>query len=185
MNGPGRNRLILQGSWQTCAELAVGWASRGIYTESVGAHEHKKAAPVSVRCAVVTVSDTRTETDDKSGKTIKDLLVAAGHTLGPYEIIPDEPSRIVSVVHTLTADPMLDAIVLTGGTGVAPRDCTYEAVSELLTKRLDGFGELFRMISYEEIGSAAMLSRAVPCSRTASTWPRATPGNDTGTSWSS
>jgi molybdenum cofactor biosynthesis protein B len=127
----------------------------------MGVHEHKTAAPQVVRCAVVTVSDTRTEADDKSGAEIKRLLNSAGHTLDRCQIIPDESEHITSVVRTLTADPDLDAVVLTGGTGVAPRDCTYEAVAGLLTKQLDGFGELFRMISYEEIGSAAMLSRAV------------------------
>lgn len=127
----------------------------------MGVHDHKGAAPAAVCCAVVTVSDTRTDADDKSGREIKRLLVEAGHSLGPCEIVPDDPSRIVAAVHAITADPLLDAVVLTGGTGVAPRDCTYEAVDGLFTKRLDGFGELFRMISYEEIGSAAMLSRAV------------------------
>lgn len=127
----------------------------------MGAHEHKSSAPASVRCAVVTVSDTRTEADDKSGTEIKRLLADADHRLGPYEIIPDDAARIVSAVHTLAAAPDLDAIVLTGGTGIGHRDNTHEAVSGLLTKRLDGFGELFRMISYEEIGSAAMLSRAI------------------------
>lgn len=127
----------------------------------MGVHEHKQSAPRSVRCAVVTVSDSRTETDDSSGKTIRDLLVDAGHTLGPCEIIPDDTARIVSFLHTLIADPLLDAVILTGGTGIAPRDCTYEAVTGVLTKQLEGFGELFRSISYDEIGSAAMLSRAV------------------------
>jgi len=127
----------------------------------MGVHDHKTSAPASVRCAVVTVSDTRTDADDESGKTIKQLLSGAGHTLGPCEIIPDEAARIVSSLHTLTADPMLDAVILTGGTGISPRDCTYEAVSRVLTKQLDGFGELFRMLSYQDVGSAAMLSRAI------------------------
>jgi molybdenum cofactor biosynthesis protein B len=124
-------------------------------------HQHKSAAPQSVACAVVTVSDSRTEANDESGRAIQEMLVAAGHTVGPYDIVPDDTARIVSAVHAFCSDPQLDVIILTGGTGISPRDCTYEAVSGLLTKRLDGFGELFRSISYEEIGTAAMLSRAI------------------------
>lgn len=127
----------------------------------MGVHEHKGAAETVLTCAVVTVSDTRTAADDQSGQTLRRLLAEAGHLVRPVEIIPDDAARIASTVHALVSDRGLHAVILTGGTGIAPRDCTYEAISGLLTKTLDGFGELFRALSYEEIGSAAMLSRAI------------------------
>jgi molybdenum cofactor biosynthesis protein B len=122
--------------------------------------EHKAAAPVSVRCFVVTVSDTRTEATDRSGRAIIDLLTAAGHVVVGRTLVRDEPELVRDTVERQLANPDVQVIVTTGGTGITSRDSTYEAVSALLHKRLDGFGELFRMLSYQEIGSAAMMSRA-------------------------
>ena len=122
--------------------------------------EHKAAAPVSVRCFVVTVSDTRTEETDRSGSAIVDLLTAAGHVVVGRSIVKDEPLLVRDTIERQLANPEVQAIITTGGTGISSRDSTYEAVSALLQKRLDGFGELFRMLSYNEIGSAAMMSRA-------------------------
>jgi molybdenum cofactor biosynthesis protein B len=96
---------------------------------------------------------------DESGRMLCERLTGAGHRVAVYEILPDEPGDVRDKVRALVA-AALDVVVLTGGTGIAPRDTTYEAVSEILEKRLDGFGELFRSMSYAEIGSAAMLSRA-------------------------
>jgi molybdenum cofactor biosynthesis protein B len=127
----------------------------------MGHHEHRAKAAVRAGCAVVTVSDTRTESDDRSGAAIRDALVRAGHDIVLYQIVPDDRDRISATVRTLAFREEIDAIVLTGGTGVAPRDVTYEALQPLLDRTLDGFGELFRMLSYEQVGAAAMLSRAV------------------------
>ena len=122
--------------------------------------EHKAASPRTVRFAVITVSDTRTETTDTSGRAIVDLLEAAGHTVAVRRIVRDNPSQIRSAIERQLATPDVQAVVTTGGTGISSRDSTYEVVNSLLQKRLDGFGELFRMISFEDIGPAAMLSRA-------------------------
>lgn len=123
--------------------------------------QHRSEAPDHVRAAVITISDTRTKESDTSGKKIVDLLQAAGHEIVAWEIIPDEPQRIHALIGTLRQMPNLDAILLTGGTGVGSRDQTFETIAPMLTKTLPGFGELFRMLSYEEIGAAAMLSRAI------------------------
>jgi len=112
-------------------------------------------------CAILTVSDTRTTDTDTSGALAFDLLVRAEHRVVAQTILPDEPARVRAQVKEWIATPAIEAIVVNGGTGLAPRDTTYEAIAELLEKRLDGFGELFRMLSYEQIGAAAMLSRAV------------------------
>src|SRR5712672_4722338 len=122
--------------------------------------EHKAAAPASVRCFVITVSDTRTEATDRSGRAILDLLTAAGHVVVGRTIVKDEPLLVRDTIERQLANPEVQAIITTGGTGITSRDSTYEAISALLQKRLDGFGELFRMLSYHEIGPAAMMSRA-------------------------
>jgi molybdenum cofactor biosynthesis protein B len=122
--------------------------------------EHKAMAPRSVRCFVVTVSDTRTEATDRSGRAIADLLIAAGHVVAGRTIVRDDAEMVRDVVVRQLATPDVQAIITTGGTGISSRDRTYEVISTLLQKRLDGFGELFRMLSYEQIGSAAMMSRA-------------------------
>jgi len=121
---------------------------------------HRAAAPQSVGCYVLTVSDTRTEATDTSGRSIVTLLAGAGHRIAGYTIIKDDLDLVRSAVERQLANPEVQAIITTGGTGITSRDSTYEAVSGMLHKRLDGFGELFRMISYEQIGAAAMMTRA-------------------------
>lgn len=128
--------------------------------DSTAPQQHRQAAPSRVSCAVVTLSDTRTLADDRSGATIVELLEVAGHVVVGREIIPDEPAELERTVRQLVARADVSAILLTGGTGVAPRDQSPETLQRLLTKELAGFGELFRMLSYQEIGAAAMLSRA-------------------------
>jgi molybdenum cofactor biosynthesis protein B len=123
--------------------------------------QHQMAAPRRVGCAVVTVSDTRTVETDTSGALIRERLERAGHSVVFYAIVPDEREEIGRLVDELVQRPDCDAVLLTGGTGIARRDVTYEAIAERLEKRLDGFGELFRWLSYREIGPAAMLSRAL------------------------
>src|SRR5262249_39089151 len=109
----------------------------------------------------LTVSDTRTEASDASGALIKNLLTAAGHVIADYRIVKDEPAEIRDRLGEWTGVDGVDAILTNGGTGIANRDTTYDVIAGLLEKRLDGFGELFRMLSFAEIGAAAMLSRAV------------------------
>lgn len=122
--------------------------------------EHKGKARRTVRCAVITLSDTRTEETDTSGKRIKDLLAEQGQPVVAYRILKDEPEQITAVVQALLAQSEVDAIITTGGTGIAPRDTTFEAIQGLLEKEISGFGEMFRMLSYADIGAAAMLTRA-------------------------
>lgn len=122
--------------------------------------QHRAAAPAAVRCAVVTVSDTRTEADDRGGAAILELLDSSPHTVAERRIIPDEPVAIEQLLDTLAVHQEVDAVLLTGGTGIAPRDNTIDVVERLLDKTLPGYGELFRMLSYQQIGPAAMLSRA-------------------------
>ncbi|RMF23021.1 MAG: MogA/MoaB family molybdenum cofactor biosynthesis protein [Deltaproteobacteria bacterium] len=123
--------------------------------------EHKKEAAQSVACAVLTISDTRTLDDDASGEEIRKWLEDAGHRVAARRIIPDDVERISGALRALANDVTIDAVITSGGTGIAPRDNTHDVLEQLLTRRLDGFGELFRAISYEKIGSAAMLSRAI------------------------
>ena len=123
--------------------------------------QHKELAPVAINCAVVTVSDTRTPETDYGGRTIAYTLVDAGHHVVRRWIVRDEPIEITSALAEAFQDPQIDAIIFTGGTGIAKRDSTFEVVAGHLEKRIDGFGELFRYLSYKEIGPAAMLSRAV------------------------
>ena len=122
--------------------------------------EHKAQAPASVACFILTVSDTRTPDTDTSGRAILELLEAAGHTVTDCAIVKDEPAQVASAVRAQLADPRTQVIITTGGTGVSSRDGTFEAINVLFEKRLDGFGELFRMLSFKDIGSAAMMSRA-------------------------
>lgn len=121
---------------------------------------HESQGPRQVRCAVITVSDTRTLENDTGGQTLIDHLQAAGHTIAAREIIPDEPDRMRPLLLSLAERDDIDAILLTGGTGITSRDQTFETVTALLEKRLPGYGEIFRMLSYQEIGPAAILSRA-------------------------
>lgn len=127
----------------------------------MGGHPHHEGARRAVGCAVLTVSDTRTLETDSSGRRCRELLGEAGHRVVAHAILPDEPALVRDHIVDLLADGRVEAVVVNGGTGLAPRDTTYEAVAGLLDKRLDGFGELFRSLSFAEIGPAAMLSRAV------------------------
>jgi molybdenum cofactor biosynthesis protein B len=126
----------------------------------MGHEEHRHEAPRTISIFVVTASDTRGEGEDESGRFLREAAAAAGHRVAGYRIVRDEPDAIRAALEE-AARAGADAIVVNGGTGIAGRDRTYEAVAALLEKRLDGFGELFRMLSYAEIGAAAMLSRAV------------------------
>ncbi|WP_071393839.1 MogA/MoaB family molybdenum cofactor biosynthesis protein [Bacillus tuaregi] len=124
--------------------------------------EHKKQAQKSVTCKVITVSDTRNKETDKSGKLMIELLESAGHTIGDYVIVKDEKGPIREAVLQGCLQPEIDVILTNGGTGIALRDVTIETVQALFDKEITGFGELFRMLSYQEdIGSAAILSRAI------------------------
>jgi molybdenum cofactor biosynthesis protein B len=123
--------------------------------------EHKAQAPRSVRCYVITVSDTRTDATDASGRAIVALLEAAGHAVAGRTIVKDDPELVRGTVARQLANPDVQVIITTGGTGITSRDSTYEAIATMLQKQLDGFGELFRMLSYEQIGPAAMMSRAI------------------------
>jgi molybdenum cofactor biosynthesis protein B len=122
--------------------------------------EHKAHAPESVGCWVVTISDTKTPETDTSGAVIRELLGAAGHRVVGATIVRDEPADVQRVVREACKDARVQAVILTGGTGITSRDSTFEAIDALLDKRLPGFGELFRMLSWQEVGAAAMLSRA-------------------------
>jgi molybdenum cofactor biosynthesis protein B len=122
--------------------------------------QHKADAPARVRCYVITVSDTRTYETDTSGRTIEALLTAAGHEVAGRTIVKDNPDLVRDTIIRQLATPGVQAIITTGGTGISSRDSTFEAIDAMLHKRLDGFGELFRMLSYEQIGSAAIMSRA-------------------------
>ena len=122
--------------------------------------QHRSYAPKSIGCAVLTVSDSRTVEDDKSGNAIRALLEAAGHRAVEHRIVPDSAELIRFAVLRALARSEVDAVIATGGTGVSPRDVTPDTLEPLFEKRLPGFGELFRMLSYHEIGAAAVLSRA-------------------------
>jgi molybdenum cofactor biosynthesis protein B len=136
--------------------FAIDWPSMTATHE-----EHKAQGPASVRCAVITVSDSRTLETDTGGQTLIDFLTAAGHTVTHRKIIPDEPGRMQPLLESLRGRDDVDAILMTGGTGVTSRDQTYETVVRLLDKPLPGYGEVFRMLSFQDIGPAAILSRAV------------------------
>ncbi|HEV2092649.1 MAG TPA: MogA/MoaB family molybdenum cofactor biosynthesis protein [Rubrobacter sp.] len=128
---------------------------------SESAHQHRASAPETVRVAVLTISDTRTPETDTGGDVAEEALREAGHEVVAREIVRDDATGIQMKLVDLLARSDVDAVVTTGGTGISARDTTYEVVERMIEKRLDGFGELFRMLSYEEIGAAALLSRAV------------------------
>ncbi|MFQ5683878.1 MAG: molybdenum cofactor biosynthesis protein B [Candidatus Binatia bacterium] len=123
--------------------------------------EHKEGAKTNLGCFVITVSDTRDASTDQSGQLIKTLVTENGHKLAGYRIIQDEPTQIDSLLQDALGNHEVDAIIVNGGTGISPRDGTYEVVNRRLEKRLDGFGEIFRFLSFQDIGSAAIMSRAV------------------------
>ena len=121
----------------------------------------RDAKDLAVRCAIVTLSDTRTPETDKSGQRIHELLESANHNVARYQLIPDDPDMLRSILSELLGSSDIDGVITNGGTGISRRDTTIEVVESLLTQTLPGFGELFRMLSYQEIGSGALLSRAV------------------------
>ena len=125
--------------------------------------DHETAAASKVRSlgfAVITLSDTRTDATDVSGAFIKSTLQDAGHTVPFYRVLPDDRERIKTVMQDCLSDPHIAVVITNGGTGISARDTTFDVVTSLLEKQLEGFGELFRVLSYQEIGSAAMMSRA-------------------------
>ncbi len=123
-------------------------------------HEHKAHAPAQVACYVITSSDTRDPRSDQSGQLICQLLEGAGHRLAGKEIVKDDPEQLRAALEAARARGA-QAVLISGGTGLGRRDVTVETLQPLLEKRLDGFGELFRMLSFQEIGTAAMMSRAL------------------------
>jgi molybdenum cofactor biosynthesis protein B len=130
-------------------------------SSSTAQHRDEASRLPAVRAAVITISDTRTRDTDKSGALIIQRLESAGHRVIRYEILPDEPDQIRELVASLATSGEIQVVLTNGGTGIAPRDGTFEAISGLLTKQLPGFGEIFRMLSWHEVGPAAMLSRAI------------------------
>lgn len=124
--------------------------------------QHVRAAKdIVARCAVITLSDTRTAETDASGQMIRTLLTEAGHRVARYELVPDDPDRLTPLLKDVLASAEVDAVITNGGTGVARRDQTVGVVERAIGQPLPGFGELFRMLSWEQVGAAAMLSRAV------------------------
>jgi len=128
---------------------------------SASTEEHRSQSPSSVRCAVLTISDSRSKEDDRSGELVRQNLSWRGHEVAAYEIVPDDVSRIAALMRDWIDRSDIQAIITNGGTGIANRDNTYEAIESLLDARLPGFGEIFRVLSFQEIGAAAMLSRAI------------------------
>jgi molybdenum cofactor biosynthesis protein B len=164
-------RLELATSWfvaRRSIQLSYGRAGYRPLSLTYGSMshlDHKATSPSSVRCYVLTISDTRKPTNDTSGLAIAELLEANGHDVSGRGIVRDDPDAIRSALQMQLDAASAQVIITTGGTGITSRDSTYEVVSNLLEKRLEGFGELFRMLSYQEIGPSAMLSRA--CAGTA------------------
>lgn len=128
----------------------------------MGVDDHKAAAAQvdGLAAAVLTVSDSRTEASDESGALMRDLITAAGHRVAHYAVLRNEPEQVRALVARLAAEGTADFIITTGGTGISPRDLSIEAVRPLFGKELEGFGDLFRLLSFHEVGSAALLSRA-------------------------
>jgi molybdenum cofactor biosynthesis protein B len=127
----------------------------------MGAEDHReKAGRGPVTLALVTVSDTRTPETDENGHYLKTTFTALGHHIADYAIVRDEPAEVEGVLERMAGMPAVQIILFNGGTGIAPRDTTYDVIARKLQKTLPGFGELFRMLSYQQVGAAAMLSRA-------------------------
>jgi molybdenum cofactor biosynthesis protein B len=124
-------------------------------------HHHRQAAPESVPTAIITVSDTRTLETDTGGALVEERLQAAGHRVSGRRIVPDEPEAIRSALDQALSESEPRVVIFTGGTGIAPRDVTPDTIEPELDRVIPGFGEIFRMLSYEDIGSAAILSRAL------------------------
>lgn len=127
----------------------------------MGAKDHKKHALKNIGFAIVTVSDTRTQADDFSGALIKKLVVKAGHRVIAYELLKNDKNMIIRAASKLLVRDGVDAVVFCGGTGISSKDITVESIRPMFDKELSGFGEIFRSISYKEIGSAAIMSRAI------------------------
>jgi len=127
----------------------------------MGHQEHREKSPRSVNCAVLTISDSRTEVDDESGRFIRDKLNENGHGVLFYSILRNEAESIKGTIEKLLGEKELQIIITSGGTGVSRRDITVETITPVLEKTLAGFGELFRFLSFQEIGTASMMSRAV------------------------
>jgi molybdenum cofactor biosynthesis protein B len=144
-------------SWNSTPDPETG----GLKSMSRSVDEHRSAAQAALGLGVLTVSDTRTRETDSSGALIISLAEAAGHHIIERAIVPDEPVQMRPILLSWAANSEIEAILITGGTGISPRDQTFETVTEILTKPLPGFGELFRMLSFSDIGPAAILSRAV------------------------
>ena len=151
---PGRHALVPERAPEPANREPAAPIIRNVDAPS----SHRADAPASVRAFVLTISDTRSEATDTSGAAIVEALTAAGHTISGRKILRDDPGPVASAVRGATVNA--DVIITTGGTGITSRDSTFEAIAQLFEKRLDGFGELFRMLSYQQIGAAAMLSRA-------------------------
>lgn len=154
---PGSNRWRQGLQARAARPMEIGSKD---YVSTMPNDDHRRLLVESVACHVLTVSDTRTVETDDGGRLIRERLGDAGHRLCGHEILPDEPATVRDRVLSLCDDEDCQAVLLTGGTGLARRDTTYEAIISLIEKRIDGFGELFRLLSFEEIGAAAMLSRA-------------------------
>lgn len=131
-------------------------------TTGTSAEQHRQVAAARgpVRIAIITVSDSRTPDTDKNAHYLREAIARAGHTVSAYRLIRDEPDQVTAVLEELTGSTDSQILLWNGGTGISPRDTTYDALSARLEKTLPGFGELFRMLSYEQVGAAAMLSRA-------------------------
>lgn len=127
----------------------------------MGYHDHKELSPAAVSAGVLVISDSRTESSDESGKLICRLLESNGHNLEGFELIKNEPASIAASVEKLLGSTRAQVIITSGGTGLGSRDVTVETVTPMLDKFLDGFGELFRSLSYQEIGSGCIMSRAL------------------------
>jgi molybdopterin adenylyltransferase len=123
-------------------------------------HEHKAHAPRSIGCMIITCSDTRIADTDSSGQLIQKLLKEQGHTVVEYHLVKDDPAQIQLWIARAMTNEAVQAVLINGGTGISQRDATFEAVDEMLEKRLPGFGEIFRLLTYQEMGSAAIMSRA-------------------------
>jgi molybdenum cofactor biosynthesis protein B len=130
-------------------------------TRIMGYREHKEKSPRSVTCAVLTISDSRTEQDDESGKLLREKLSQNGHKVLAYAILKNDAVAIRRKIEELLKLADLQVIITSGGTGISHRDITIEIISPILNKKLDGFGELFRFLTYQEIGTGSMMSRAM------------------------
>jgi molybdopterin adenylyltransferase len=137
----------------------VGWAVFSKFFMPDFPHPDRKFTPID--CAIITISDTRTIETDTGGQLARQLLSAAGHVVTFYQIVPDEPEQIINLLAKLAQNGSVQAVILSGGTGISPRDRTYEALVGLLEKVLPGFGELFRWLSYQEIGTRTISSRSI------------------------